>query len=303
MMQLFTEAELQKGVDLFSTAASTTHGGAGDAVGEIRVKAGLPLHVSWTTFYTGLVRNRKAIARKNRVNRPLLLTSAIKNSADGVASQRGFLASWEETIDHDERFPAATGSGASVMYYSTDVQQGLTITVDLFEKSGKNNVFKQISQGLSMAAAFPPLAFASGFLLIGSQITTFTDHLVDGFKTDKHSFESSQQIYVDSEATALSSPRYTFFSPSQLAMEEQYQIKLSDSGKPHLVHKEDGRHYGGDNPYVICRYVQQEVPGLLDYDLQAQALELLKGWTPKQDVDPQALLGALTSGIQTLKDG
>lgn len=302
-MQLFTEAELQKGVDLVSTAASTTRGGAGDSIGEIRVKAGLPLHVSWTTFYTGLVGNRKAIAKKNRVNRPLLLTSAIKNAADAKASQRGFLARWEESKDHDERFPAATGSGASVLYYSSAVQQGLTLTVDLFEKQKKNDVFKQISQGLSIAAAFPPLAFASGFLLIGSQITTITDKLVDGFKTDKHSFESSQQIYVDPKTPALLEPGYTFFSPSQLAMEEQFQIKLSDSGKPHLVHKEGGKRYNGDNPYVICRYVQQEVPGLLDYDLQAQALELLKGWTPKQDVDPQALLGALTSGIQTLKDG
>ena len=153
-----------------------------------------------------------------------------------------------------------------------------------------------------MAAAFPPLAFASGFLLIGSQITTITDKLVDGFKTDKHSFKSSQQIYVDSDALPLSEPRYTFFSPAQLDMEEQYQVKLSDSGKPHLVNKQSGKRYDGDKAYVICRYVQKEVPGLLDYDLQAKALELLKGWKPEQDVNPQELLSAITSGIRAIKE-
>lgn len=302
MMQLFTQTQLEQGVDLTSLAVTTTRGGSVDQVGEIRVKAGLPLHVSWTTFYTGDVTNRRAINKKKRTNRPILLTSAIKDSADGDAAQRGFLASWQESDDETELFPEATASGASVLYYSSEISKGLTITIDLFEKPVETKVLKQISAGLGQAAAFPPLGFASGFLLIGSTITKVADSIVDKLKSDKHSFKSSQQIYVDSAAPRLSEPRYTFFSPAQLDMEEAYRIQLSDSGKPHLVSKASGERYEGKNAYVICRYVQEGVPGLLDYDLQAKALELLKGWVPQEDIDPQALLSAITNGIRAVRE-
>ncbi len=310
----FTETQLRAGVDLSSLAeqmekpsARGASAGAGETpgaslpVGELRVRAGLPLHVTWTTFYTGDISNRKALLKGNRVNQPVLLTSAIKSSADAAPASRAFLATWEETKHREEIFTRATDAGTNLVYYSAAVARGLTLTIHLFEKPKRNEVFDRISASLKVAASFPPLAFASGYLLIGSRLTQVAGGVVDALRTDKHSFVASQQVYVADDYPALTEPRYTFFSPDTLHMEDALMVRLSDSGKPHLVDKASGKRYGGPNAYVICRYSPQEVEDLMDFDVRAEALALLEGWMPTGEVEVDKLMQILVAGLKEEK--
>lgn len=234
---------------------------------------------------------------------PVLLTSAFKASTEASAAARAFLAEWDDTEDRQELDSEATGAGASVLYYSAAAARDLTITIDLFEKPRRSSVLDKISKGLGAAAAFPPLALAlaSDYLLIRSQITKVAGDLVNEFKSDRHSFAASQQVYVADGYPKLTEPRFAFFSPDIIDMETSVVIVQTPSGRPYLQDNTTRKPYRGPNAYVICRYAQDAVADLLDFDVRAEALALLDGWKPDEGVEVGELLNVLSAGIGAVR--
>ena len=265
---------------------------------------GKPIGIEILTVYTGDAPSTAIFGGKP----DLLVTSAVKSVQTFDAAPRAINQIVQKINDNAYIVPSAVKEGAPIVYYSSSLVNTTTLcTFELVAETFQKKIFERISGLFSVAAGLPIFAPASAYLLAGSFLIKILADIGKALVESNPFLSADMNLKFDTPGFEASIARRAYLYNERDRGEFANYIavvKNIDSGGKQmavLVHKDSGKEYKGNAPYIIVNIDGRERPELKDFTSKLASAALLERFYGTTDVAGK-VVEAIDSAMKLYND-
>jgi len=267
------------------------------------VGIGKPISIEILTVYTGDAPSTTIFGGKP----DLLITSAVKAVQTFDAAPRAINQLVENIADKAYIESTAVREGSPIVYYSPSLVNATTLcTFELVGEAFQKKIFEQVSGLFSSAAGLPVFAPAAAYLLAGSFLTKILGDLGKALLESDPFLRANMNLRFDTPDFAESLARRAFlYNDRDQAQFSKYKAVVSDVGSGRqravLVHRDTGREYKGNAPYIIVNIDGRERKELKDFTTKLASAALIERFYGSADTTGE-VVEAIDSAIELYND-
>lgn len=239
---------------------------------------GKPLGLEIMTTYIGDAPNRFLGGKRD-----IMLVSGSKSVHTQGASVRGLNILSRKVTDKQFIRPGAFDEGSRVVYYTPALDaDAIHFNFDLIADTFRPQTFSDISQLFTSAASLPIFVPAAPFLLAGGVVAGLVGRLGNAFDTPPFMKGSlTLEIRTPGEARAIPGRMIIYDDRDRQELLAYRAGHIQGPGgemKPALVHRQTGRIYNGNAPYLLINVDGSAKPQLDGFVLQAATVAQLNSF-------------------------
>jgi len=272
-----------------------------DGVPFTPIGIGRPLSIEILATYTGDAPN-KFLGGK----RDIMLVSGTRSVHTLNASVRGLNLLRRRAGDNQIISPGAFDEGSRVVYYTPALDaDAVHFSFELIADTFPEQTFSDISTLFTSAAGLPVFLPAAPFLLAGATVASIIGKL--GRALDSGPFmdgNGTLEIRTPGEARAIARRMIIFDNKDRnklMAYRPGHIKGPGDEWQPALVHRQSGKAYDGDAPYLLINVDGSTKPQLNDFLPQAATVAQLDKFYGKKQPG-SAALNALQEAMSLYND-
>lgn len=265
------------------------------------IKIGSPLSIEILTVYTGL-------APRRLFGKPDLLIASQVKSAQTFDAAPKLVNQMVDNIESSQYVtPSARTAGSPVVYYAPAVTDSTILcSFDLVAETFDKNTFDQISALMGAASGMPVFAPAGAYLMAGSLLVSMFSDLAEAMVGNKQFLTADLELRFDTPNIPASIARQAIgYNRSDGRELADYTPGLINVGPDHeqtvLVHKDTGKEYQGNAPYIIVSIDGREKPELSEFAPKLASAAILERFYRSQEAAGQ-VLDTIESALQLYND-
>lgn len=215
------------------------------------VGIGLPFSIEILCIYTGDV-PRSFLERK----RDILVVSGVKKVSDTEPARRAINQMFQSADSHEYKSVSAFSEGSPIVYYTSAVDtSSFSCDIEMVADTFPDKLFNDVSTLLKRASGIPILLTSSAYLLAGSYLVKIATDLGKSLIESKAFLKDTLTFYFNTPEMPIPKPTTRIISNQDIQNFNSYipgYIKEGDdSERPALIHKESGKEYQGNQPYIL----------------------------------------------------
>ncbi|MBN1259815.1 MAG: hypothetical protein JXB35_03960 [Anaerolineae bacterium] len=282
------------------TAAEAEAHAQSTAPGFTPIGIGKPMSLEILSIYTGN-------APGGLFGKPdLLVTTAIKAPETFDAAPRAINQLVADIEDGQFLEPSALADGSPIVYYTPSLVTGTTLCAfELVVESINKNTFENVSKLFNAAAGLPVFAPASAYLIGGTFVLKIVADLSKALESAPFLRAGIDLRFDTPEVPQAIASQIVVFNTRDAQEIEAYEPRLLGSSAVNqrvaLVHKQTGKEYAGDAPYMIVSLDGRQRDELNDFNPRLASAALLERFYGPTDTGGQ-VVAALESAMTLYND-
>ncbi len=212
---------------------------------------GKPLSIEILCVYTGDAPNKLFGGKKD-----LLVVSGVRATNTHNESPRAINQLVKKVEDYQYIQPSAFVQGSPIIYYTPAVDVSTILcSLEMVADTFSDSTFESISHLFDKAANIPVFFTSSMYLLAGSSIVKMAGELGKALFESKAFMKDNIPFYFDSPDMPLANARAAVvYNDKDEYKFKDYRpgfIKSGEEYRKALVHKQTGKEYKGEAPYIL----------------------------------------------------
>jgi hypothetical protein len=271
------------------------------AEGFTTVGLGRPLLVEILNVYTGDAPNGFLGGKPD-----LLVVSGVKGAQTFDAAPRAINRLQEDIRDRQYLQQIAFEKGSSVVYYTDCLEHSSTLcsfelVVDSLQKSTINSVSKMFA----FAAGLPIFVPANLYLLAGAVLVKLAGELANSFESRPFLSDTIDLRFLTAGVPNFKAGHYIVYNREHRDEFNNFRIMVQNDGferqEVRLCHRQSGKEYKGDAPYMVVVIDGKRRPDLEGYAPKLATAALLEQFYGNKNRAGQ-FINTLESALELYSD-
>jgi hypothetical protein len=255
---------------------------------------GTPLTIDVREIYTGRHPGWSLFGKDT-----MLVTSSVKYSTTFAGQPRALniVRDGVKPRTRPNAMHANTDGTPYIFHAPALTQRALSISVTMIFDKFSQPVLESFGRMFTAAAAVPLFETGAMHLLVAGEAVKLAGSAAESLFDGEPALHASGTIYVDMPGQPLHTNPYLLMMPDDVSSQEPGFTRNWHLKDGKVVHRESGRAYDGEMPYMVLAVMGNKMDDLRDFAPTAASSAMLARFFGNKDEKPVAL-GPLVDALK-----